>query len=41
MFDLSRFPEGDEAMESECYKMDLRWKDRTKEDNDLEIEGKE
>ena len=41
IFDLSRFPEGDEAMESECYKMDLRWKDRTKEDTDIEIEGKE
>ena len=41
IFDLSRFPEGDEAMESECYKMDLRWKDRTKDDNDIDLEEKE
>lgn len=32
MFDLSRFPEGDEAMEGECYRMDMRPKDRTKDD---------
>lgn len=38
MFDLSRYQEGDAAMESECYKMELRVKDRTKDDNELEKE---
>lgn len=41
IFDISRFEEGDEAMEAECYKMDLRWKERTTEEKEKEIEGKE
>lgn len=41
MFDLSRFEEGDAAMEAECYKMDLRWKERTNDDKELKEEGKE
>jgi hypothetical protein len=36
MFDLSRFEEGDEAMESECYKMEMRWKDRSNDEKDKE-----
>lgn len=39
IFDLSRYPEGDEAMESECYKMDLRWKERSKDDNEIDPEA--
>jgi hypothetical protein len=41
MFDLSRFEEGDEAMEAECYKMDLRWKERTNDDKEIKDESKE
>lgn len=41
MFDLSRFEEGDEPMEAECYKMDLRWKERTSDDKELKEENKE
>ena len=36
MFDLSRFEEGDEAMESECYKMEMRWKERSNDEKDKE-----
>ena len=39
MFDLSRYPEGDEIMEGECYKMEMRQKERNKDDKeDGEIE---
>lgn len=41
MFDLSRFGEGDDAMEAECYKMDMRWKERTTDDKEQREEGKE
>lgn len=41
MFDLSRFEEGDDAMEAECYKMDLRWKERTNDDKEIKDESKE
>lgn len=41
MFDLSRFEEGDNAMEAECYKMDLRWKERTNDDKEIKDESKE
>ena len=41
MFDLSRYEEGDEAMEAECYKMDLRWKERTNDDKEIKDESKE
>lgn len=41
IFDISRFEEGDEAMEAECYKMDLRWKERTNDDKELKEDGKE
>lgn len=34
IFDLSRFEEGDEVMESECYKMVRRDRQRTSEDQD-------
>lgn len=34
IFDLARFEEGDEAMESECYKMVRRERPRTSEDKD-------
>jgi hypothetical protein len=34
IYDLARFEEGDEAMESECYKMTLRNRLRTSEDKD-------
>ena len=36
MFDLSRFEEGDEVMEAECYKMEVRWKDRSNDEKDKE-----
>ena len=36
IFDISRFEEGDEAMESECYKMTLRSHVRTKEEKEQE-----
>lgn len=41
IFDLSRFPEGDEAMDGECYRMEMRPKDRTKDDTDIDLEEKE
>ncbi len=41
MFDLSRFEEGDEAMEAECYKMELRWKERSSDDKEIKEDSKE
>lgn len=41
MFDLSRFEEGDGAMEAECYKMDMRWKERTNDEKELREEVRE
>ncbi|MCR5533118.1 MAG: hypothetical protein K6F10_04480 [Paludibacteraceae bacterium] len=34
IYDLARYEEGDETMESECYKMTLRNRLRTSEDKD-------
>lgn len=34
IFDLARLEEGDEEMESECYKMSMRSKERTNEDKE-------
>lgn len=41
MFDLSRYEEGDEAMEAECYKMELRWKERSCDDKEIKEDSKE
>ena len=41
MFDLSRYEEGDEAMEAECYNMELRWKERSSDDKEIKEDSKE
>lgn len=34
IFDLTRYEEGDEVMEAECYKMEMRVRERTSEDKE-------
>ena len=41
MFDLSRYEEGDEAMEAECYKMELRWEERCSDDKEIKEDSKD